>query len=234
MGKPKLVQPDPAVHADGTTYNVNPDLLPLLREISWVTKDPENARHHPDRSIIDIAKSYQDFGQQKPIVVYPDGKLIAGEGQWIAARDRLGWTHIAAVVFNVGRPLTPEELAAVAEQFGLADNRSAEQSEWDYEALGQKMKRLTDAGIDLADLGWLPHEAATIMSADWDPPAIEDLNKNHGEVHALKFTDSQWRVVERVVSKVQKVKGEEMEPGDAVIVALHAYLGPRERKKADA
>jgi hypothetical protein len=216
----------------GVVYNVNPALHPLLRPINDITPDPDNSRHHPERSLIDIANSYLKFGQQRPIVIRPDGMLIAGEGQWVAARDRLSWTHIAAIVFDIGRPLTPDELAAVAEEFGLVDNRSAEQSEWDYENLGQKLVRLKEAGIDLSELGWLPHESSTIMLAEWKPPNIEDLNQNHGVKYGVQFTANQWKLVQAWQRHLQQRQGQQVDMADAVLDAITACLPPGERKVA--
>jgi len=165
---------------------------------------------------VDIAASYKKFGQQKPVVVRSTGVLVAGEGQWVAARDRLNWTHIAALTFDGS-----VEDAAV---FGLVDNRTQEQSVWDFEGLGRTLKALQDAGMDLAEIGWQPHEAMTLINAEWSPAALQPLNEGHEKMHQLVLDDKAWRLVERVVARVTRDKGEEVEPAEAVVTALREWL----------
>lgn len=98
----------------------------LARPIGEIKPDPRNARKHLSQSIEVIKASLTSFGQQKPIVVDPDGFVVAGNGTLQAASE-LGWTHIAVVESN----LTGAKRAA----FALADNRSAELSEWDRDAV---------------------------------------------------------------------------------------------------
>ena len=59
----------------------------LLRPIAEVTLDPANARAHSERNLQAIADSLDRFGQQKPIVITPDGTVVAGNGTLEAARS---------------------------------------------------------------------------------------------------------------------------------------------------
>lgn len=107
-------------------HNIVTDLLPLATPVADLHLDPANARtgHAVER----IAASLAQYGQRKPIVANrsESNKVEAGNGLFQAAQ-RLGWTHVAAV-FVEDDPTT-----AVA--FGIADNRLAELSSWDYETL---------------------------------------------------------------------------------------------------
>jgi hypothetical protein len=109
---------------------VTPRLKSFLTPIERITADPANLRKHPETSIAAIMASYKRFGQQKPIVVDEQGVTVAGAGQLEAAR-RLGWTHIAVV---------RSDLAGVERiAYAIADNRSAELSDWDEEALARTL-----------------------------------------------------------------------------------------------
>ena len=119
-----------------STHHVNPDLHSLLRPVSGFKNDPTNARAHDQRDINAIAASYATHGQQKTIVALEDGTVIAGNGQLLAAK-KLGWTHIAAVVFK-------DEKAAKA--YALADNRTAELSKWDEAELSKQLEALAADG----------------------------------------------------------------------------------------
>lgn len=77
--------------------NINPKLLPLCVEISKLKQDPKNARRHSDANIDVIAKSYETYGQQKPVVALEDGTIISGNGQLQAAL-KLGWKKLARFV----------------------------------------------------------------------------------------------------------------------------------------
>src|SRR6516164_11048974 len=48
--------------------------------------DPRNARTHPKRQVDQIIASMRKFGFTNPIVVYPDGTIIAGHGRLLAAK----------------------------------------------------------------------------------------------------------------------------------------------------
>ena len=82
------------------TARYAPGLEPLLRPISELKQDPDNARAHDERNLAAIRESLSRFGLQKPIVVAPDGTVLAGNGT-LAAATSLGWTHIACVTTDL-------------------------------------------------------------------------------------------------------------------------------------
>ncbi|MBK9129959.1 MAG: DNA modification methylase, partial [Phycisphaerales bacterium] len=122
------------------------------RALSSLQVDPHNARCHDDANLEAIRASLERFGQQKPIVVTADGRVVAGNGTLEAARA-LGWATIDVVVTDL------DGLAAKA--YAIADNRSSEMGEWDQDALDATLAELaatdTDlvvaAGFDLDDFG---------------------------------------------------------------------------------
>lgn len=83
-----------------------------------------------------IAASLTRFGQYRPIVVGADGAVIAGNHTLLAARDGLGWTHIAAV--RVG--LEGDEARAAL----LTDNRVSELGSFDLGLLAEHVAYLAD------------------------------------------------------------------------------------------
>lgn len=99
------------------------DLGPLARPIDSLRNLPGNPRRGDVEA---VKRSYQRFGQRKPIVARRDGTVIAGNHQLLAARA-LGWTEIAVVYVD------DDEMTAQA--FALADNRTADLGYYDNEAL---------------------------------------------------------------------------------------------------
>lgn len=129
------------------------------RPIDSITPDPANLRRHNERSLAAVAASLARFGQQKPIVIDRKGVVIAGHGVLGAAR-RLGWKQVAVIESRLGGV---ERIA-----YGIADNRTAELSEWDEGALIATLREM-DATLqsvtgfdvdDLADLGLHPTRTA--------------------------------------------------------------------------
>ena len=147
------------------THNIATGLTKLKIPIDVLTEDESNARLHEGRSIKAIKESLSRFGQQKPIVLRQDGKsVLAGNGTLRAARE-LGWTQIAAVKTK----LKGEEAAA----FSIADNRTAELSDWDVGVLEEHIgsfDTLDGIGFTMAELGEL------FKTDDDDSPALLEGN----------------------------------------------------------
>ena len=133
---------------------IAPDLVSLACPLDRLEPLPGNPRRGDVEA---VARSYERFGQRKPIVARrtgtnsdgdPCGVVIAGNHQWEAAQ-RLGWDSIA-VVWTDDDDLT-------AHAFALADNRTGEIGSYDDEALAAM---LSEVAVDEDLL------AATAFSAD--------------------------------------------------------------------
>ncbi len=120
-----------------------------LVAISSLTLDPKNARSH-EKGIPELAASLSAFGQQKNLVVWHD-VVIAGNGLLQAALT-LGWTQIE--ISRVPNEWTYEQ----AQAFALADNKTAELSEWDLPVLESIRFDLDANGWDLEQFGFEPLE----------------------------------------------------------------------------
>ena len=148
-------------------HNVHKQLLPMLVAVGTLTLDPDNARGHNEANIEAIANSLKKFGQRKPVIVKKDGMVItAGNGTFIAAK-REGWTHIAALVTE------DDELTAKA--WALADNRTGELANWDYEQLVAQFGELQQGGVDVTELGWDERELNMLLQSSFTPDAVGDL-----------------------------------------------------------
>jgi hypothetical protein len=128
--------------------------------------DPGNVRRHPAKNLAAIKASLARFGQQKPVVVDANNVVRAGNGLLEAARE-LGWPTVRAVRSELGGV----DLVA----YSLADNRTAELSEWNFEGLAETIRALQAEDFDVSTLGWDDHELEPILAADWTPPAVEPL-----------------------------------------------------------
>jgi DNA modification methylase len=179
--------------------------------------DSANARTHGRRNLDAIKDSLSAFGQRRPLVVMPDGRVIAGNGTLEAIRE-LGWAKVA--VTRVPADWTEEQ----AKAYALADNRTAELAAWDSEVLLTTLTDLQAAGWESAALGWdvrdlvrLGAEVAVVEDEAPEPPAnpvskegdvwrmgrhrllVGDATDDFsqvldGEEAELVFTDPPWNV----------------------------------------
>jgi ParB-like chromosome segregation protein Spo0J len=162
--KPTTVQ---APQTQDLNATIIKGLHPLVVEIGTLTPDAENARSHDERNIESIAASLRRYRQRKPIVVQADGNRVRAGNGTLQAAKRLGWTHIAAVVV--------EENDVEAAAYAIADNRTAELAEWDFEMFHQLIDKYHLDTTEHA-LGFSVEEISNIMTAKaWDEGDLQDV-----------------------------------------------------------
>ncbi len=120
--------------------------------------DPENARKHADRDLTAIKNSLKRFGQQRPILVDGDGIVRAGNGT-LAAAKQLGWESISVVRTKL--------TGADAVAYAIADNRTAELSQWDRDVLWSNLDAIQSCDPNLLQAaGFTEAEMATFAPTD--------------------------------------------------------------------
>jgi ParB-like chromosome segregation protein Spo0J len=125
---------------------ITADLRPLARPIGLFSFDARNAKSHGERSVAEIRRSLERYGQRKPIVAERyTGRVIAGNGTLQAALS-LGWSHVAAVLVD--------DDPATATGYAIADNRAAEFATWNDGQLLELLAELDDAGVVASDVGF--------------------------------------------------------------------------------
>jgi hypothetical protein len=185
-------------------HNVPDELTGLLVDIHTLEHLPGNPRMSDVEA---IAKSYREFGQLSPIVATRgDGGeivVLAGNHQLRAARDVLGWTHIAAAVHE---NLSEEQALAFAaldnhwhtvggiddelqyELIKASDGVAADVMDavgWDdfaMAAMEDVIEATTMAAVTTDDgVGW---EAPTIIAPDTNPSPANPMEASGGEASA--------------------------------------------------
>lgn len=111
-------------------------------KINTIALDDNNARMHSQRNLDAIAKSLEEFGQRKPIVVHKN-IVIAGNGT-VQAALKNGSTDIDIV--RIPDDWSDEKVKA----FALADNRTSELASWDEEILLETLHSLSDGMLEAA------------------------------------------------------------------------------------
>ena len=121
-------------------------LLVVSWPIAQVLPYQRNARKIPQSAIDKVAASIEAFGWRQPICVDIKGVILCGHTRWLAAK-KLGHTHVPV---HVAENLTP----AQAKAYRLMDNRSHQESDWDFDKLGPEMLELKGLDFDLSLTGF--------------------------------------------------------------------------------
>lgn len=127
-----MTEPDTGI---GFAENIAPELQAACEivEIATLRAHPDNPREH---RVDKIAQSLADHGQRKPVIVDPDGVIVAGHGM-VEAAQLLGWQHVAVIrqVFEN----TDEQLGYL-----FADNRASDLSSYKREKLLRGLNKLAE------------------------------------------------------------------------------------------
>ena len=111
-----------------------------LTEIIPYEKNPRKN----DEAVKYVAESIKQFGFKVPIVIDKNNVIVAGHTRYKASK-KLGLKEVPCIVAD---DLTEEQIKA----YRLADNKVAEQAEWDIELLDEELDSILD--IDMADFGF--------------------------------------------------------------------------------
>ena len=215
-GKAGNVDPEAATGGRGDAA-LDPSLVKVV-EIAQLSLDPANVRTHPARNVAALIASLKRFGQQKPVIVDRDMVVRAGNGLVTAAME-MGWTHISAYMTGLNGP--------EATAFAIADNRTAELSEWDYEGLAQQVQALMDDGVNVEELGWADYELEPLLQAEWEPADVDaDGLTPQGGGGSVSFSAEQREIVNRAIALVREQADDPGVPeGRCVELICGEYIG---------
>lgn len=120
-----------------------------MQEVKIVMMNPDELKPYQNNprsneaAVQYVANSIEQFGFKVPIVVDQNHVIIAGHTRYLAAKQ-LGMEAVPVIVAN---DLTEDQVKA----FRIADNKTAEQSEWNMLKLS---KEIFDIDVDLTEFGF--------------------------------------------------------------------------------
>jgi hypothetical protein len=115
-----------------------------------------NPRIIPQAAVDAVARSIQAFGFRQPIVVDGNGVILAGHTRYRAAQQ-LGMTEVPVV-------WQTDITDIQARGYRIADNKVAELSAWDRDALDAEVRELAGLGdIDISAVGLADWELERIL-----------------------------------------------------------------------
>ena len=146
-------------------------------EIQKLVPYKNNPRKN-DAAVEYVANSIKEFGFKVPVVIDKNGVIIAGHTR-IKAAELLGIGTVPCIIAN---DLSEEQVKA----FRLADNKTAEFSEWNFDLLDVELEDIGD--IDMSNFGFLNiedevHKEREIQLADSYSLIVE--SENEDELEAL-------------------------------------------------
>src|SRR5262245_37811820 len=117
-----------------------PPLAITHRPVATLRPDPRNARTHPKQQVDQIVASIREFGFVNPILVDPDGRIIAGHGRLMAAKA-LGLAEVPTILIQ---GLSEAQKRALR----IADNKIALGAGWDIDVLKLELAELGSLDIE--------------------------------------------------------------------------------------
>ena len=104
-----------------------------------------NARMHGEEQLKQIEKSIKEFGFTIPILLDEHNTILAGHGRWNVAK-RMNLEQVPCMVVS---HLNDTQKRA----YVIADNKIAENSEWNFDIYMSEIKKLDDLDFDLSSIG---------------------------------------------------------------------------------
>lgn len=159
-------------NASGKENVMQIQLININKLIEYDKNPRKNAK-----AIEVVKNSIAEFGFKVPIVVDKDMIIVAGHTRYKASLE-LGLKEVPCIVAD---DLTEEQVKA----FRLADNKTAEFAEWDFDLLFQELEELKGI-LDMEAFGFEEHEEKIEVKDDEyevAPPA--EPKAKHGDVYKL-------------------------------------------------
>lgn len=135
------------------------------RPINALLPYVSNSRDHPDEQVDYVISLILQFGFTSPVLVDPDGEIIAGHCRVMALR-KMGYDFVPVIV---ARGWSEEQKRA----YVIADNRSSEMGAWNDDLLAVELGKLAETDFDLSLTGFDDDELSRILDVDLDKATPE-------------------------------------------------------------
>lgn len=158
----------------------------MYKALDEIKPYENNPRNNKD-AVKYVKNSIKKFGFKVPIVVDKDNVIVAGHTRYLASKE-LGLETVPCIIAD---DLTEKQIKA----YRLADNKTAEKSEWDFELLDLELDDLkldfdmSDFGFDMSLDDKEDNERKDIEDDDFDTDKevekIENPISQRGDIYKL-------------------------------------------------
>lgn len=132
-----------------------------------------------DNAVDAVAASIKEFGFKNPILIDKENVIIAGHTRLKAAK-KLGLKEVPVIRIE---DLTDKQIKA----FRIADNKTTELAEWDFELLNIELEGLDDefTGFDMEELKKLFPDDTEVIEDDFEEEPPEEPISKRGDIWLL-------------------------------------------------
>lgn len=142
----------------------------------------ENNPRNNDSAVDKVAASIHEFGFKVPIIIDKNNVIVAGHTR-LKAAEKLGLDSVPVIKAD---DLSEEQIKA----FRLADNKTSEFAEWDFEALNEELEAISN--IDMSEFGF----EEMLEEAEEDPER-ENVDIEDGKYQLVIDCDSEEDMQEK-------------------------------------
>lgn len=140
------------------------------RKVTSLIPYARNSRTHSDEQVSQIAASINEWGFTNPILIDPNGEIIAGHGRLLAAQ-RLGLDEVPTITAEGWTE-------AQKKAYVIADNKLALNAGWDDEILKIELQEIEGLKFDLKLTGFDVAELTALFDQpEFAPGTEEDQGK---------------------------------------------------------
>lgn len=176
-----------------------------MKKLSELKPYEKNPRKN-EAAVEYVANSIREFGFKVPLVVDCAGVIVAGHTRYKAA-EKLGLEEVPCIIAD---DLTDEQIKA----FRLADNKTAEFSEWNDGLLGVELDGIT--GLDMEQFGFElmsdMDEDEAAKEAEPEVPFTEELLEENNFVVLFFDNSIDWLQAQSVLG-INQVRALDSKPG---------------------
>lgn len=150
----------------------------------------ENNPRNNDEAVEPVANSIKEFGFKVPIIIDKENVIVAGHTRYKAA-IKLGLEKVPCIIAD---DLTEEQIRA----FRLADNKTGEIADWDYNILNFEMENIFD--IDMSLFHFEIENIEDNFSTDFELP---DDDKPQTRTITLSLAEEQYQICMNCIDYIQ-------------------------------
>lgn len=156
------------------------------KKITDIHEYANNPRHN-ENAVEAVANSIRSFGFKVPIVIDKNNVIVAGHTRKRAA-ESLGLETVPCIVAD---DLTEEQIKA----FRVADNKTAELAEWDFDKLESELVDLASMGFEMDDFGFDNFENDNTVNNEIDDyNSDEESNQTEKNEEAEKLLNEAYKL----------------------------------------
>lgn len=119
-----------------------------------------------DAAVDAVAQSIKEFGFRVPIVLDKNNVIITGHTRLRSAKS-IGLTEVPCII---AENLTPEQVQA----YRIADNKTGEIAEWNYDLLPIELRDLQEKDFDLSLLGFDSDELDRLLNGSSEENVVAE------------------------------------------------------------